>query len=407
MAGYKKKTLKEIQSDIISDYTTRIRKETRVDAPLLPKAVVRSIAWSVAGIASLQQNFLAWIYLQIHPRTCSPSVLKMWGSLLGIEYKTGTKTTLQTEIDNVTASSIISGTLWKSPKNSIVYSSLSTVSPISGTVVLNVEAKTSGPAGNLNPGEELDITNPYEGIPDKARVKAVLISGSADEDIEDYRKRVLIAFKRKAQGGSLVDYYLWPTEVAGIVDAFPYVLESGTIVVYLVSAGSGKDRTPSGSVTPNPFPEWENGNMKSISGSGLFYQAAMAINGTADMKNTRRPAGAVVELRMPNYTGYRVEITELSQATNDINAKIKDAIVSYLDTKKPNILALGYTKQDATINSSKLNAAIQNAINADGGTYNSFVLKNSAGEIINEDILGIGCLAYLEKLKINNADIVL
>lgn len=407
MAGYKKKTLKEIQSDIISDYTTRIKKETGVDAPLLPKAVVRSIAWSIAGVASLQQNFLAWTYLQIHPRTCSPSVLKMWGSLLGIEYKTGTKTTLQIEIDNVTASSIISGTLWKSPKNSIVYSSLSTVSPISGTAVLNVEAKTSGPAGNLNPGEELDITNPYEGIPDKARVKAVLVSGSVDEDIEDYRNRVLIAFKRKAQGGSLVDYYLWTTEVAGIVDAFPYVLESGTIVVYLVSAGSGKDRTPSGSVTPNPFPEWENGNMKSILGSGLFYQAAMVINGTEDMKNSRRPAGAVVELRKPEYTGYRVEITELSPATNDINAKIKDAIVSYLDTKKPNILALGYTKQDATINSSKLNAAIQNAINADGGTYNSFVLKNSAGEIINEDILGIGCLAYLAKLKINNADIVL
>lgn len=407
MAGYKKKTLKEIQSDIISDYTTRIKKETGVDAPLLPKAVVRSIAWSVAGVASLQQNFLAWTYLQIHPRTCSPSVLKMWGSLLGIEYKTGTKTTLQIEIDNVTASSIISGTLWKSPKNSIVYSSLSTVSPISGTVVLNVEAKTSGPAGNLNPGEELDITNPYEGIPDKARVKAVLVSGSVDEDIEDYRNRVLIAFKRKAQGGSLVDYYLWATEVAGIIDAFPYVLESGTIVVYLVSDGSGKDRTPSGSVTPNPFPEWENGNMKVISGSGLFYQAAMAINGTEDMKNSRRPAGAAVELRKPEYTGYRVEITELSQATNDINAKIKDAIVSYLDTKKPNILALGYTKQDATINANKLNAAVQNVINANGGTYNSFVLKNSAGEIINEDILGIGCLAYLEKLKINNADIVL
>ena len=184
-------------------------------------------------------------------------------------------------------------------------------------------------------------------------------------------------------------------------------MESGTIVVYLVSDGSGKDRTPSGSVTPNPFPEWENGNMKVISGSGLFYQAAMAINGTEDMKNSRRPAGAAVELRKPEYTGYRVEITELSQATNDINAKIKDAIVSYLDTKKPNILALGYTKQDATINANKLNAAVQNVINANGGTYNSFVLKNSAGEIINEDILGIGCLAYLEKLKINNADIVL
>ena len=67
MAGYKKKTLKNIQSDIVSDYTTRIKKETGVEAPLLPKAVVRSLAWAVAGVASMYQNYLAWVYLQILP----------------------------------------------------------------------------------------------------------------------------------------------------------------------------------------------------------------------------------------------------------------------------------------------------------------------------------------------------
>ena len=112
-------------------------------------------------------------------------------------------------------------------------------------------------------------------------------------------------------------------------------------------------------------------------------------------------------MKKPEYTGYRIEISGLSPATNEINSKIKDAIISYLDTKKPNILALGYTKQDATINASKLNAAVQNAISAENGTYNSFILKNSEGTSINEDILGIGALAYLEKLKINNVDIVL
>lgn len=407
MAGYKKKTLKEIQSDFINEYTTRIKKETGTDIPLLEKSVVRSFGWGVASVAVMYQNYLAWVYLQILPQTCSLPVLKLWGSLFGVEYKNGTKTTLQVEIDNVTASSIIASTLWKSSKNGVVYTSLSTVYPVDGTAVLSLEAKTSGPAGNLNPGDELDITNPFDGIPDKAVVKSVLVTGSNDEDVEDYRKRVLIAFKRKAQGGSLVDYYLWSTEVAGIIDAFPYVLESGTIVVYLVADGSGKDRTPTGSVTPNPFPEWEDGNMKEISGSGLFYQVAMAINGTEDMKNTRRPAGAVINLKKPEYTGYRIEISGLSPATNEINSKIKDAIISYLDTKKPNILALGYTKQDATINASKLNAAVQNAISAENGTYNSFILKNSEGTSINEDILGIGALAYLEKLKINNVDIVL
>ena len=108
-----------------------------------------------------------------------------------------------------------------------------------------------------------------------------------------------------------------------------------------------------------------------------------------------------------DYSYILTALKGLVSATNDINAKIKAAIVSYLDDKKPNIMALGYTKQDATINASKLNAAVQNAIDTDGGGYSSFVLKNSADEVINEDILDIGCLAYLEKLKINSVDIVL
>lgn len=407
MAGYKKKTLKKIQSDIISDYTTRIKKETGIDAPLLPKAVVRSIAWAVAGVASMFQNYLAWLYLQILPQTCSLPILQMWGSLLDVEYKKGTSTTLQLEIDNVSANVIVSGTLWKSNKNGVVYSSVSSVYPDNGVAILSAEAKTTGPTGNLDQGAELNITNPFDGIPDKATVKAVLVTGSNDEDVEEYRRRVLIAFRRKAQGGSLVDYFLWGTGVSGVADIFPYVLESGIITLYVVAVGSGNGRTPTGYVLPNPFPEWELGNIKEMSGSGLIYQVALAINGTEDQQNTRRPAGAIVKLAQPNYMGYKVEINELTPATNDINSKIKAAIVKYLDARKPNILALGYTKQDATINASKLNAAVQNAIEVYGGTYNSFVLKNSSGTAINEEILGIGCLAYLEKLKINGVDVVL
>lgn len=406
MAGFKKKTLKEIQADIINEYTTRLRKLRNNDTPLLSVAVLRSLAWAVAGIAYLMGDYLTWVYMQILPQYCSLPILKLWGALLGLDYKTGTSTVLQIEIKDVSAL-ISAGTLWKSLKNGIVYKSLSSVTPVNGIAILSVQAMVAGPVGNLEPDEILDITNPFDGIPDKAVVKSVLVTGSNDEETEVYRKRVLIRFKQKPQGGSFVDYFLWATGVSGIVDALPYVLNSGTNVIYLVAEGSGKNRTPSGSVTPNPFPEWENGNMKVISGSGQFYQVAKSINGTDDMKNSRRPAGAVVELRKCNYTPYRVKISGLTPCTDDMIVRIKNAIVSYLDVRRPHILALGYSRQNAKINSGKISAAVQNTIDFDGGTFSSFVLQNGENQIINEDILGIGCLAYLDKLIINGSDIVL
>lgn len=407
MAGFKKQTLKEIYQDIINEYTTRLRKYKNIDSPLLPIAVVRSFAWAVAGVAVLMGNYLAWVYLQILPQYCCLVILKLWGALVGVDYKIGTSTTLKIEVDNVTANSIIAGTLWKSLKNGVVYKSLSTVTPENGIALITVEALSSGPIGNLEIEDVLNITNPFDGIPDTAIVKSVLVTGSNDEEIEDYRKRVLIRFRQKPQGGSAIDYFLWGTQVSGIIDVLPYVLESGINTLYLVADGSGNERTPSGNITPNPFPEWENGDMKEISGSGLFYQVAKSINGTDDLKNTRRPAGAVVELRIPNYTPYRVEITELAPNTNDMIAKIKSAIISYLDKKRPHIVAMAYSKQNATINANQINAVVQNTVDIQSGSFNSFNLKDGTGKVINEDILGIGALAYLEKLTINGADIVL
>lgn len=406
MAGFKKKTLKEIYSDIINEYTTRIRKCKNADSPLMQFAVVRSLAWAVAGIAALMWNYLGWVYLQILPQYCGPVILKLWGALIGLDYKIGTSTVLQIKLSNVSAP-VTAGTTWKALKNGIVYKCTSDTEAVDGVAIVTVQALVLGPAGNLEPDEILDITNPFDGIPDKAVVYSVLISGSNDEDIEIYRKRVLIKFRQKPQGGSAVDYFLWATEVPGIVDAFPYVLESGTNVIYLVGEGSGSLRTPSGNVAPNPFPYWENGNIKEVSGSGLFLQAAKSINGADGIKNSRRPAGAIVELRKPVYTPYRIEINELNPNATEMLSKIKRAIVSYMDSRRPHIPALGYPKQDAVINSNQINALVQNSVNFQSGTFGSFVLKNGSGAVINEDILEIGALAFLEKLTINGVDVVL
>lgn len=95
-----------------------------------------------------------------------------------------------------------------------------------------------GRSWDLTPGEELNIANPYDGIPSTATIQDIAVKGTEDEKNEDYRKRVLYKFRNKSQCGSPLDYYIWATEVSGIIDALPYILKSGVIKLFLVATGS-------------------------------------------------------------------------------------------------------------------------------------------------------------------------
>lgn len=403
MAGFKQKTIKEIQENIVSSFRAKVGGTL----PLLFKSVIKSIAYAGAGVVSSMWKFLNWMYLQLFVETCCLYVLKLWGALVSVFYKEGTSTTLQIQLTNVEAEIIRAGTVWKNLNSGVIYKSISSVSPTNGVALVSVSAQTTGPAGNLTIGEILQIANPFEGVPESAEVIAILVEGTNAEETEDYRKRVKIRYQQKPQGGSFIDYCQWAMECPGIVDVLPYLLKTGIITLFLVGEGSGLDRTPTGSVGPNPFPEWENGQMKSLSGSGQFYEVAKLINGVDEFKNTRRPVGAVVELKPANFVPFRVVIDGLTVNTNAVNKLIKSNIVSCLDKKRPNIPAIGYTEQEARVNAQEISAIVQEVVKSNGGSFNNFKLKDGQDAEISEKILGIGELAYLERLTVNGAEISL
>jgi len=97
----------------------------------------------------------------------------------------------------------------------------------------------------------------------------------------------------------------------------------------------------------------------------------------------------------------------LNPDISELITKIKTAIISNLDSKRPNIQAIGYTEQDSLINANQLSAIVQDIINTENGTFISFTLKNTSDEIILLDYLGIGALAYLNSLTINGSAIEL
>lgn len=397
MANYENKTISDIFKNLNAKYTA-LRAKFKDTTPLLEKAVVKSIFYAFsASLGSIWQQSV-WIYKQCFPQSCGLPALKFWGNLIGVDYKDGVAANLSIQLDEVTAPALSAGTVYKDLESGLIFKTVSQVAAEDGKIITSVACTTSGPVGNIPVGTVLNIANPLDGIPATATVKEITIEGTEDEEVEDYRKRVLFKFRNKSQCGSILDYFIWATEVPGIIDAFVYVLNSGIVKVFAVASGSGKDRSPSGTLNPNPFPKWEDGQFTPLSGSGQMLAVANSIEGSEPGIHDRRPAKAYVEISGPNYSGFYIELIGFS-GTSSYNEAIKDALVEYLDERRPHIIALNYSKSNARINKQQLSAACTGVI--DNETFTNIVMRNDAGENIDEATLGIGCLAYLAELKIN------
>ena len=156
-------------------------------------------------------------------------------------------------------------------------------------------------------------------------------------------------------------------------------------------------------MSPNPFPIWEDGQFKPLEGSGQMLAVANAIEGSSPDVHDRRPAKAIVELSTPIYTGFKVEITGLTDTS--YNDAIKNALISVLDEKRPQLIVLDYGVSNARINKIQLSSACTGVIASE--TFTTFILKDSFDKSIDETTLGIGSLAYLSKLTINGEDVEL
>lgn len=297
--------------------------------------------------------------------------LKFWGGLIDVNYNEGASANLSILLNGVTAPYLMSGTVYKDLNTGLIYKTVSQVNAENGQIQTTVQCTTPGSVGNLPADTVLNIANPLDGIPSTAVVTEIKIEGTEDEEVETYRRRVLYGFKNKNETGSAKDYVNWALEVSGIADVFPYVLDEGVLTLYIIANGSGLNRTPSGSVTPNPFPKWVSGNFTEFEGSGQFLQVAQSIEGIEPGVHNRRPVMAGVELKAPNYTAYDVEISGLTDIS--YNDDIKNAIIGVLDTKKPNIVVMDYSVANSRINQPELSAACLSVLN--GETFTSFVLK--------------------------------
>jgi uncharacterized phage protein gp47/JayE len=402
MADFTRKYTKEIFDNFMAEYNSLRQKyndENAETAPILPKSVVKSLGYAFSAEISTLWSLLTNAIKQCFPQSADLPALKMWGGLVGIDYKYGQNACLLLEIENVNAQFLDAGATFKDLSSGLIYQSTSRANTNNGSVLTTVKCLTGGTVGNLAVGTELTLTENFEGIPQTATVKSISIVGSDDENREEYRKRVLLRFKSKPRGGTIIDFYNWTLEATGIIDCLPYVLEEGKITLYLVSEGSGQNRTPTGANVPNPFPQYVNGQIVPFTGSGQFLEVAQKIEGDSTI-GFRRLLNAKVELKAPVHVPVSIAITGLTGNDNgEFNQIIKSSIIEYLDKRRPNILALNYTTADAIINKYSLTGIVTDVI--DGNTFSGISVKNKKNVEIDEFTLDIGELCYLQELTIN------
>lgn len=107
-----------------------------------------------------------------------------------------------------------------------LYFTTSSVVAVPGPVLLTVQADVAGLAGNTDAGEALMLisASPVAISPATGAVIGGLGGGSAAEDVEDLRQRVLQRKRNPPQGGSVPDWERWAKEVPGVdrvfVDSF-------------------------------------------------------------------------------------------------------------------------------------------------------------------------------------------
>lgn len=385
MAKQEVPSVRELHDAFIADYEARTGQKT----PLLKSAFVRILAWAFSGLTVLLYRQGQWVYLQMFVDTCEFGALQKYGARVGIVYKDGSSTEAEVTLAGVSAGGVPTGTVFLD-QNGKTYRTLSATSVVSGTAVCAVTAFESGTGFDLGVGDVVTLGSALVGVPDSGTVTAVNVEGENPETEEEYRARVQARYRLSPQGGAPADYFLWGTGVDGIVDIFVYLIQPGTVDIYAVETGSGAERAPS----TVKLAEVEDA-MRQSPDSAVY---------------DRHPVQSILNVRAPSFITYDIDITGLdaSANTNQNRADIKSALISYLDSRRPEIPSLNYSVSEAIVSEAEMAARVSDTLNASNnpGVFDTVDVSIGGTPVVNRDLLWVGELANLGALTINGVSVV-
>jgi uncharacterized phage protein gp47/JayE len=237
-------TIQQLYASIIADVET----ELNISIPLFGRSYLRAKAMVQAGRLWLLYLVMAAIQKNIFVDTCDEEMLRRWGRVkLNRDPFPATQGQYTVLATGTTGATIPAGTTFKANDNSQAPQKLFILDVafvLDGTNIITLRALEAGTDSKLSIGNQLTATAPIALVNSIVTVQTEAIEPQAAENIEDYRQKVINAFRLEPQGGSPADYRLWATEVQGIVQAYPYAASGQTSVVNLYLESDEVDGVP-------------------------------------------------------------------------------------------------------------------------------------------------------------------
>lgn len=179
---------------------------------------------------------------------------------------------------------------------------------VSGKTNINITSEEVGEAGRLFVGDQLVFTQLIAGVDELAVVTQEIKAPINEEDIEEYRQKVVQSALIKPRGGSIGDIWKYGVEIDGVANIYPY---NGTIlgdaVVYIEADSS---------VSPDGIPP-----------TTLINDVKKNVVLNANFQSPRISFLPVIR------RGYIVDITGLSDPTKQ--SLCEDLVRQYFSTKRP------------------------------------------------------------------------
>jgi uncharacterized phage protein gp47/JayE len=285
---------------------------------LLRMAVLRVLAWCMAGLASSVYGYADWIARMGVPFTAEDEFLFAWAALVGVYPKNATaaKGTATFSGPPGTARVLHAGTLLTRQDGTPYKTTASDSIGANGKVTVPIEATVEGAYTNAADGTPIKISTPIAGI-NSAGVMGETTGGFDVETNDQLRTRMLIRYRSPPQGGAEADYIEWALAVPGVTRAWcePYAMGPGTVSVFVMFDGNDNDGFPVGHdgvspQEPRPAKSVASGDQQTV----------------ADYIHPRQPVTAMVYVVAPVSYPIDVRLEALSPNTADMHQAIVAAI---------------------------------------------------------------------------------
>lgn len=184
---------------------------------ILRRSLIKALIRAGAGASHILHGFIERAALNFFPQTATEvQFIDRWAQLKGLSRNAATFAQMNVEFTGTTGGTVLVGAILQGTTEIQYELDAEATVPAAGTVAATITATTAGEAGQLAAGDTVTLATPVAGVSSTVEVTSVAVEGEDQEEVEDYRQRVIDEWQTPAQGGNVNDFISWAKSVTGV-----------------------------------------------------------------------------------------------------------------------------------------------------------------------------------------------